>query len=59
MVARTTPELKKILELWVKNFEYFATKSIIRLFKEWGGYTDSLFLAVDTTKFLIEGMALG
>jgi AcrR family transcriptional regulator len=59
MVARTTPELKEILEQSVKDFEYFATKSIISLFKEWGGYSDSLFLAVDTTKFLIEGMALG
>jgi AcrR family transcriptional regulator len=59
MVARTTPELKQILEQSVKDFEYFATKSIISLFKEWGGYSDSLFLAVDTTKFLIEGMALG
>jgi len=59
MVARTTPELKEILEQSVKDFEYFATKSIIILFKEWGGYSDSLFLAVDTTKFLVEGMALG
>lgn len=59
MVARTTPELKETLEQSVKDFEYFATKSIISLFKEWGGYSDRLFLVVDTTKFLIEGMALG
>jgi AcrR family transcriptional regulator len=59
MVARTTPELKEILEQSVKDFEYFATKSIISLFKEWGGLSDRLLLAVDTTKFLIEGMALG
>ncbi|MFT4998265.1 MAG: AcrR family transcriptional regulator [Chitinophagales bacterium] len=59
MVARTTPELKEILEQSVKDFERFATNNIANLFEEWGGYSDSLFLAIDTTKFLIEGMALG
>ncbi|MFQ3325074.1 MAG: AcrR family transcriptional regulator [Pseudomonadales bacterium] len=34
MVARTTPELKEILEQSVKDFERFATKSIASLFQE-------------------------
>ncbi|MGK0440758.1 MAG: AcrR family transcriptional regulator [Pseudohongiellaceae bacterium] len=59
MIARTKTELKEMLEESVSKFEHYARKSTVNLFSEWEGHSDRLYFAIDTSKFLMEGMALG
>lgn len=59
IAARTEPELKEILDSSVKNYEHNARKSSVSIFTAWEGHSDRLLFAIDTAKFMMEGMANG
>jgi AcrR family transcriptional regulator len=59
VASRTDPELKSILESSQKVFEEHVRDSNTELFAEWNDRGDRFLLAMDVTKFLMEGMAAG
>jgi AcrR family transcriptional regulator len=59
VAGRTDLELKAILENSQVLFEQHVRESNTRLFKEWNDRGDRYLLAMDVTKFMMEGMAAG
>ena len=59
MASRTDPELKSILENSQQLFEKHVRESNTELFDEWNDRGDRFLLAMDVTKFMMEGMAAG
>lgn len=59
VAGRTDPELKTILETSQAAFENHVRDSNATLFEEWNGRGDRFLLAMDVTKFMMEGMAVG
>lgn len=59
IAGRTDPELKGILESSTVEFERHTQESTVALFSEWADRGERFLLAMDVTKFLMEGMAVG
>lgn len=59
VAGRTDPELKVILETSQLLFEQHVLESNSNLFEEWHDRGDRFLLAMDVTKFMMEGMAAG
>lgn len=59
VASRTDPELKAILENSQQLFEDHVRESNSQMFAEWNDHGDRYLLAMDVTKFLMEGMAAG
>ena len=59
VASRTDPELRVILENSQQLFEEHVRESNAELFAEWNDRGDRFLLAMDVTKFLMEGMAAG
>jgi len=59
VASRTDPELKSILENSQLLFEKHVRDSNAMLFDEWQDRGDRFLLAMDVTKFMMEGMAVG
>jgi AcrR family transcriptional regulator len=59
VASRTDPELKSILENSQQLFEQHVRESNTVQFAEWNDRGDRFLLAMDVTKFLMEGMAAG
>lgn len=57
VASRTDPELKSILENSQQLFEQHVLESNESLFEEWKERGDRFLLAMDVTKFMMEGMA--
>jgi len=55
--SRTDPELKAILQNSQKIFDEHVKESNMKLFEEWGTRGDRYLLAMDVSKFMMEGMA--
>ena len=58
VAGRTDPELKEILEDSLVRFEQHVAESNATLFTEWNDRGDLYLLAMDVTKFMMEGMAI-
>ncbi len=59
VAGRTDEELREILERSTANFDEHVQESNSELFSEWNDRGDRFLLAMDLTKFLMEGMAVG
>jgi AcrR family transcriptional regulator len=59
VASRTDAELKSILENSQQLFEQHVRESNANLFEEWKDRGDRFLLAMDVTKFLMEGIAAG
>jgi len=59
IAGRTDPELEEILKQSVARFEEHVRETNHDLFEEWSDRGDRYLLAMDLTKFLMEGMAVG
>ncbi len=59
VASRTDPELRAILENSQQLFEQHVRESNEQLFAEWKDRGDRFLLAMDVTKFMMEGMAAG
>ena len=59
VASRTDPELKSILENSQQLFEQHVRESNTVQFEEWKDRGDRFLLAMDVTKFMMEGMAAG
>ncbi len=59
VAGRTDPELKDILEHSVKRFEDHVLQSSAEMFTGWSDRGDLFLLAMDVSKFMMEGMAVG
>jgi len=59
VASRTDPELQSILENSQLLFEKHVRDSNANLFAEWQDRGDRFLLAMDVTKFMMEGMAAG
>ncbi len=59
IAGRTDPELRAILESTTVEFDRHTRESTMALFSEWTDRGDRFLLAMDVTKFLMEGMAVG
>ena len=59
IAGRTDPELEEILAQSVALFEHHVRETNEELFKEWNDRGDIYLLAMDLTKFMMEGMAFG
>ena len=59
IAGRTDPELKNILEATTVEFDRHTQESTVELFSEWSDRGERFLLAMDVTKFLMEGMAVG
>jgi AcrR family transcriptional regulator len=59
IAGRTDPELKEILDQSVVRFEDHVRETNSELFREWNDRGEIYLLAMDLTKFLMEGMAVG
>jgi len=59
IAGRTDPELKGILESTTVEFDQHTRESTMALFNEWTDHGERFLLAMDVTKFLMEGMAVG
>ncbi len=59
VASRTDPELQSILENSQLLFEEHVRESNTNLFAEWQDRGDRFLLAMDVTKFMMEGMAAG
>ena len=57
--GRTDPELQKILQESIVLFDQHVAETNAKLFSEWQGKGELFTLAMDVTKFLMEGMAMG
>lgn len=58
VAGRTDPELQHILEDSIARFDQAIIDSNQQLFPEWSGRGELYALAMDITKFLMEGMAV-
>ncbi len=58
VAGRTDPELQDILEDSIARFDQAIVESNRRLFPEWSDRGELYELAMDITKFLMEGMAV-
>ena len=58
VAGRTDPELQHILEDSIKRFDANMLESNKQLFPEWSSRGELYDLAMDITKFLMEGMAV-
>ena len=58
VAGRTDPELRDILDDSLAEFEEHVQESNRELFSEWNDRGERYLLAMDVTKFLMEGMAL-
>lgn len=59
VAGRTDPELRAILEKSTIAFDQHVREATAELFGEWSDTGDRFLLAMDVTKFLMEGMAVG
>lgn len=59
VASRTDPELLEIIQGSVAKFESHVTETNSSLFAEWEGHGERYTLAMDLTKFLMEGMVMG
>ncbi len=59
VAGRTDEELRDILEKSSVRFDKHVQESNTELFKEWEGHGERYLLAMDVTKFMMEGMAVG
>lgn len=59
VASRTDPELSAILENSQQLFEKHVRESNASMFEEWNDRGDRFLLAMDVTKFMMEGMAAG
>jgi len=59
VAGRTDPELKVILESSQQLFGKHVRDTNVTLFEEWIDKGDRFLLAMDVTKFMMEGMAAG
>lgn len=59
VAGRTDPELKDILEQSITKFEEHVRVSNSEMFSGWSDRGDLFLLAMDVTKFMMEGMAVG
>ncbi len=59
VAGRTDPELKSILEKSSTRFELHVRDTNFELFEEWADRGDRFELAMDVTRFMMEGMARG
>ncbi len=59
IAGRTDPDLQEILEQSITRFEDHITETNSDLFEEWQDHGERYLLAMDVTKFLMEGMAVG
>ena len=59
VAGRTDPELHEILEQSSARFAHHVLETNSELFDEWSDREDRFLLAMDVTKFMMEGMALG
>ncbi len=59
VAGRTDPELKDILKDSSNRFDEHVQETNARLFSEWADTGDRFLLAMDVTRFMMEGMALG
>jgi AcrR family transcriptional regulator len=59
VAGRTDIELRSILESSSIAFDKHVLETNSELFKEWSDRPDRLLLAMDVTKFMMEGMAVG
>lgn len=59
VAGRTDSELKDILEKSSVKFDMHVQESNKELFKDWEGTGDRFLLAMDVTKFMMEGLAVG
>ena len=59
VAGRTDPELKDILQSSAAKFDQHVRETNVTLFREWHDRGDRFLLAMDVTKFMMEGMALG
>ena len=59
VAGRTDPELKVILESSQQLFGEHVRDTNVTLFEEWIDKGDRFLLAMDVTKFMMEGMAAG
>lgn len=57
LASRTDQELKRILESSQQHFEQHVRDTNTSLFDEWQDRGDRFLLAMDVTKFMMEGMA--
>ena len=57
VASRTDPELERILTNSQQLFEQHVREGTQKLFSEWRDRGDRFLLAMDVTKFLMEGMA--
>jgi len=59
VAGRTDPELHDILESSTTRFADHVRETNAELFQEWSERGDRFLLAMDVTKFMMEGMAVG
>jgi AcrR family transcriptional regulator len=59
VAGRTDSELQEIIDRSSIAFDKHVTDSNIELFSEWNDRPDRFQLAMDVTKFMMEGMAVG
>lgn len=59
VAGRTDPELKQILESSSALFDQHVQETNFELFEEWNDRGDRYQLAMDVTRFMMEGMAVG
>jgi AcrR family transcriptional regulator len=59
VAGRTDPELREILDRTTRDFEEHTRESTVALFSDWADRGERFLLAMDVTKFLMEGMAVG
>jgi AcrR family transcriptional regulator len=59
VACRTDPELQTILENSQQLFEQHVRESNTDMFEEWNDRGERFLLAMDVTKFMMEGMAAG
>jgi AcrR family transcriptional regulator len=58
VAGRTDPELQSILEHTIERFDKGVADANLQLFPEWAERGELFELAMDITKFLMEGMAV-
>ena len=58
VAGRTDPQLQRILEDSIVRFDKAITQTNTQLFPEWAAKGELFELAMDVTKFLMEGMAV-
>jgi AcrR family transcriptional regulator len=59
VAGRTDPELQEILEKSSDRFAAHVRDTNVELFEEWSDRGDRFLLAMDVTRFMMEGMARG